>query len=188
MCKPANNSNQIRRVVVAGAGPAGLLCASLLLARNKETDSSVTYQVTLIDGMQDFGALSKEELSKSFRSWMLGLANHGCDALRELPDLYDNYVKGEGVLLEEFNIYLGKKRITQSINDEQWKDSPQEAFIVDRNYIVAAIGRYVKELTRMMIILLQCTRLRACMLITTISRFWHGIRTLWKKNMCHMIY
>jgi len=32
---------------------------------------------------------------------MLGRANHGLDALRELPDMYPNYVKAEGIPLEE---------------------------------------------------------------------------------------
>lgn len=145
MCR-ITEVKQSRRVVIAGAGPAGLLCASLLLARNKDANARVNYHVTLIDGRQDFGALTKDELSKSFRSWMLGLANHGLDALRELPELYENYVKGEGIQLEELSIYLGSKRIAQGSADEVGtkKDIP-EAFIVDRNYIVAAIARYVKD-------------------------------------------
>ena len=130
------------KVVISGAGPAGLLCASLLLARNNNTDADVTpgveYDVTLIDGRQDFGALSKEELIKSFRSWMLGLANHGVDAIKELPELYENYVKGEGIEVEEINIYLGKKKFIQSTGEQQ-------EFIVDRNFVVAAIARYIKE-------------------------------------------
>jgi kynurenine 3-monooxygenase len=139
MCKSTNGR---RKVVISGAGPAGLLCAALLLARNNETDATVEYDVTLIDGLQDFGALSKEELAKSFRSWMLGLATHGLDAIRELPELYNNYVKGEGVELKEFNIYLGKKKFGQTADDS---GNVPEAFIVDRNFIVAAIARYVKE-------------------------------------------
>ena len=141
MCK-LSNTRATRKVVISGAGPAGLLCASLLLARNKESDATITYDVTLIDGRQDFGSLTKEELSKSFRSWMLALANHGCDALREVPTLYEEYVNGTGVKVEELNIYLGKKRITQTADEGE--DIP-EAFIVDRNFVVAAIARYMKD-------------------------------------------
>mmetsp|Transcript_12118 Transcript_12118/g.22684 ORF Transcript_12118/g.22684 Transcript_12118/m.22684 type:complete len:507 (+) Transcript_12118:143-1663(+) len=145
MCQ-ITETRETRRVVIAGAGPAGLLCASLLLERNNDANARVNYHVTLVDGRQDFGALTKDELSKSFRSWMLGLANHGLDALRELPELYDNYVKGEGIQLEELSIYLGSKRLNQgSVDDLSEKNDIPEAFIVDRNYIVAAIARYVKE-------------------------------------------
>ncbi len=144
-------------MVISGAGPAGLLCASLLLARNKETTTNatstgnITYDVTLIDGRQDFGALTQDELSKSFRSWMLGLADHGLDALRSVPTLYENYVSGEGtdigtpigILIREVNIYLGKKKLSNKVEVGS-KDVP-EGFIVDRNFVVAAIARYLRE-------------------------------------------
>ena len=131
------------RVLISGAGPAGLLCASLLLARNTEPDSNTIYQVTLVDGRQDFGNLSKEELSKSFRSWMIGLANHGCDALREVPGLYEDYVKGVGVQIDEFNIFLGSKPMSSKIGDDD--STNLESFIVDRNFITASIARYITE-------------------------------------------
>lgn len=139
-----NATKERCKVVVAGAGPAGLLCCALLLARNNDSTaegSSVVYDVTLIDNRQDLGSLSQEELSKSFRSWMLGLTNHGLDAIREVPNLYHNYVKGEGVQLDEFNIYFGSKEMKQKSDDEEDVDN----FIVDRNFIVAAIARYLKE-------------------------------------------
>lgn len=143
MCKPTTiESKETRRVVVSGAGPAGLLMTSLLLARNKEPGSQVSYEVTLIDTRQDYGSISKEELSKHHRSWMLGLADHGMDAIKTLPDLYQNYVKGEGILVKEFAIYLGSKKMSQTADETT--DAP-EAFIVDRNFIVAALARYVRE-------------------------------------------
>ena len=46
--------------------------------------------------------------------------------------------------MEEFNIYLGEKRITVT-NDDGGVSEGQEAFIVDRNFIVAAIARYLKD-------------------------------------------
>lgn len=140
----SSSTKEIRKIVVSGAGPAGILCTALLLARNEEEDATIIYDVTLVDGRQDFGALSKEELSKSFRSWMLGLANHGMDSIREIPDLYNNYVKGEGVELEELNLYLGSKKITQGVSDDI-DTSGIDAFIVDRNFIVAALARYVRD-------------------------------------------
>ena len=156
MCRPpATNppGRERKRVVISGAGPAGLLLSSLLLSRNKEEGCGVTYDVTLVDGRPDYGGFTKKELSANHRSWMLGLADHGMDAIKALPALYENYIKGEGVLLEEFNIYLGKKRMTQTIDDQvvskvstsRGEGEPPEAFIVDRNFIVAALARYLKD-------------------------------------------
>ena len=141
MCQPTSGK-PTTRVVISGAGPAGLLLTSLLLARNKESDATAYYDVTLIDGLQDFGGLTKEELQKSFRSWMLGLANHGLDAIRELPRLYEDYVKGEGVEIDELMIYVGGKKMSAGAAAP---DVDSENFIVDRNFIVAAIARYVKD-------------------------------------------
>jgi len=143
MCQPPG-PRETRKVIISGAGPAGLLVASLLLARNKERESTITYNVTLVDARNDYGTLSKEELVKSHRSWMLALADHGMDAIRSLPDLYSNYVKGEGILLTEFNIYLGQKRITQTAAPDAG-NAPPEGYIVDRNFIVAALARYLHD-------------------------------------------
>ncbi|VEU39693.1 unnamed protein product [Pseudo-nitzschia multistriata] len=159
MCRPNNTettgNSRRKRVVISGAGPAGLLLASLLLNKNKDSSCTVTYDVTLLDGREDFGIFTKEELSENHRSWMLGLADHGMDAIKTLPDLYENYVKGEGILVREFNIFLGSKKVTQTLDSyentmkrlgKSAKDSsPPEAFIVDRNFIVAAMARYIRE-------------------------------------------
>jgi kynurenine 3-monooxygenase len=143
MCQPPV-PRETRRVIVSGAGPAGLLTASKLLARNKDPESTITYNVTLLDGREDYGTMTKEELIKNHRSWMLGLADHGMDAIRTLPELYNNYVKGEGILLTEFSIYLGQKKITQTTAPVAGKVAT-EAYIVDRNFIVAALARYVHD-------------------------------------------
>ena len=90
-----DQARERKRIVISGAGPAGLLTASLLLNKNKEAGCTVTYDVTLIDGRQDYGSIPQKELSENHRSWMLGLADHGMDAIKTLPDLYENYVKDE---------------------------------------------------------------------------------------------
>ena len=135
-----NEAGNRKRVVISGAGPAGLLTAGLLLERNNE-QGPVTYEVTLVDGRDDYGAFSKEELQKNHRSWMLGLADHGMDAIKTLPDLYENYVKGEGIRVKKFNMYLGKKKY----GGDASSDETVENFIVDRNFIVAALAKFVKE-------------------------------------------
>eukprot|EP00536_Pseudo-nitzschia_multiseries_P001433 jgi/Psemu1/250566/estExt_Genewise1Plus.C_180190 len=144
MCIP-DGSKERKRVVVSGAGPAGLLLASLLLNKNKDATSTVTYDVTLLDGREDYGSFSKEELSKYHRSWMLGLADHGMDAIKKLPELYENYVKGEGILVREINIFLGAKKLVKAAATGEEVGALPEGFIVDRNFIVAAIARYLRE-------------------------------------------
>ncbi|OEU09926.1 FAD/NAD(P)-binding domain-containing protein [Fragilariopsis cylindrus CCMP1102] len=144
-----NQARERKRIVISGAGPAGLLTASLLLNKNKEAGCTVTYDVTLIDGRQDYGSIPQKELSENHRSWMLGLADHGMDAIKTLPNLYENYVKDEGILLREFTLYLGSKKITQSIgsspSSSKLSSGLPEAFIVDRNFVVAAMARYLRE-------------------------------------------
>ena len=143
--------------MISGAGPAGLLLSSLLLSKNKDENCSIVYDVTLLDGREDYASFTKKEMQKAHRSWMLGLADHGLDAIKTIPSLYENYVKGEGILIEELNIFFGEKRITQNVNDassealRKYRVSRGEpgdipaAFIVDRNFVVAAIARYLKD-------------------------------------------
>jgi hypothetical protein len=82
MCRPTaldergagSNDAGPRNVVIAGAGPAGLLLTALLMQRNQELPEPL-YNITLVDGRQDLSQFSQEELKKSFRSWMLGLVS-----------------------------------------------------------------------------------------------------------------
>ena len=68
MCAPDNI--ETRRVVIAGAGPSGLLLQALLHNRNKSPNARVMYDVTLIESRSDLGQLDSEEL-KAHRSWMI---------------------------------------------------------------------------------------------------------------------
>jgi len=75
---------------------------------------------------------------------MIGLANHGLEAVRSVPDLFEKYIDGIGVDVNEFNIFLGSKKITGSQPSLE-KSKKSESFIVDRNFIVAALARYANE-------------------------------------------
>jgi len=146
MCRPDDRRlapTPIKKVVVAGAGPAGLLLTALLMQRNKE-QKETRYKVTLIDARLDLGKLSQEELKKSHRSWMLGLANHGLEALKTCDGLYDKYIKDVGVLLEELSIHMGKKEMKYNASNAS-SEGAAEGFIIDRNFVVAAMARFVNE-------------------------------------------
>lgn len=146
MCKPAeSNSIGPRHVVISGAGPAGLLLAALLLQRNDELPTPL-YRITLIDNRQDLGTFSQEDLKKSFRSWMLGLASHGVGALKQVNDgkMYEAYCKDVGIQLESLSIHLGAKEL-KTTNENLPADQANENFIVDRNFIVASLARYLND-------------------------------------------
>lgn len=74
---------------------------------------------------------------------MIGLSSHGLEAVRSVPGLYEKYLADVGVLLTEAYIYLGSKKMgggTSSNGNNN--ENSQEGFIVDRNFIVAALSRY----------------------------------------------
>lgn len=139
MCRPDGALN----IVIAGAGPAGLLLTALLLQLNSESQTP-RYKITLVDNRQDFGLVKKEEMKNRFRSWMLGLASHGIVALKEVDGLYEEYCKDVGVPLEGLSIHLGAKEIASNASD----DDLGENFIIDRNFIVAAIARFVHDVSQ----------------------------------------
>jgi kynurenine 3-monooxygenase len=59
--------------------------------------------------------------------------------------LFEEYCKHVGVELTSLSIHLGTKEITQSATEEEMKDRSNENLIVDRNFIVAAIARFVAD-------------------------------------------
>lgn len=135
-----NTATSIIRVLVIGAGPGGLLAAINLLRRNEHSNGSgVKYHVTLVDPGVDYGALDEVNLAKH-RSWMIGLTSHGTSAIQEIPGLYQDYVEQLGVRIQKATIGLGPYwNITSKVKD----DTP--GFCVDRNYVCAALARYLTE-------------------------------------------
>lgn len=129
-----------KRVLVAGAGPAGILAAIQLLRRN-DSEKNTKYQVTLVDAGRDYGTITKEELP-SHRSWMIGLSNHGLSAIRQVPGLFEDYVSEIGVDLDSFSVFIGASEMKQT-SDAIGQSG--ENFIVDRNYVVSSMARYLND-------------------------------------------
>ncbi|KAL3770447.1 hypothetical protein ACHAWU_009998 [Discostella pseudostelligera] len=130
------------RVIIAGAGPAGLLLQAMLHLRNQKASATVLYEITLVESRQDLGQLPLDVLQSQHRSWMIGLAGHGLEAVRSVPGLYDEYLSNVGVQLTEGALYIGSKKISMGTGGG---DDGREGFIVDRNFIVAALARYAKD-------------------------------------------
>ena len=127
-------------VIVCGTGPGGLLCAINLLRRNVEGEAP-RYTVELLDGGEDFGALDGAGLQRK-RSWMIGLAWPGLRAIRRVPGLYDLYVSKVGVQVKQLALYLGSKKI---LTGSGAADTDAENYLVDRNFIVHALARYLND-------------------------------------------
>lgn len=135
MCK----STEKQRICIVGAGPAGLLAAIFLLRRNQHRRR---YDVTLVDPGTDYGKLSSDGLHRN-RSWMIGLSAHGLSAIRTVPGLYENYIQSLGVDITKATLGITKTlKLTYNAKDFLPEDS---SFTVDRNYICAALSRYLNE-------------------------------------------
>mmetsp|Transcript_33105 Transcript_33105/g.72109 ORF Transcript_33105/g.72109 Transcript_33105/m.72109 type:complete len:902 (-) Transcript_33105:130-2835(-) len=121
------------KVVVSGAGPAGLLATHLLLNRSKH------YSVTLLERGENFADAQLEVK----RSWMIGLGPHGLSAIKRVPGLYERVrelgIRGKGVFL-----HLGKKAISLT-PEKSFSDEEHEGYFVDRNWIVSAQMKYLME-------------------------------------------
>ena len=135
---------QTKKVLIIGAGPAGLLAAILFLRRNNNNSNNNTrYQVTLVDPGVDHGKLDAEGL-KQKRSWMIGLSAHGLAAIRTVPHLFEDYVKQLGVDIQHATFGLTSTwRVDMNI--ERFIQKGVSVFTVDRNYICAALARYLND-------------------------------------------
>lgn len=148
MCQPTSTSatREIRRVVIAGASPAGLHLQALLHTHNKAPDARVTYDVTLIESRPDLGQVDQEEMQNttSLSQTFQDPAGNGLEAIRSVPNLYENYVSGIGIPITEGNMFISSENISMESSNKNDSDIP-DSFIVDRNFIVAAFARYAKD-------------------------------------------
>jgi len=140
MCQPSTSRPQ--NILICGAGPAGLLAAILLLRRNNGGDGAPKYRVTLVDPGADYGALDESGLNRA-RSWMIGLSCHGLSAIRSVPNLYEDYVRGLGVDIARA-VFGITKRVKFTLDAKDFIPD-DNSFTVDRNYICAALSRYLND-------------------------------------------
>jgi len=142
MCAPTTTTDT-KHVVVVGAGPAGLLAWILLLRRN--SPDQVKYRVTLVDPGTDYGTLDADGLNRA-RSWMIGLSCHGLTAIRQVPDLYEQYIEALGVHIQQAVFGISPKlQFHLDVKDILPEGGDISAFTVDRNYICAALSRYLND-------------------------------------------
>ena len=73
---------------------------------------------------------------------MIGLAGHGLEALRTIPELYEEYVSHVGVRIKQFSFFLGATELKDEADGEGGEN---EGYIVDRNFVVASLARFIKD-------------------------------------------
>ena len=137
----------VLKVVVAGAGPTGLLLALLLLQQNEEnkennTDDAPLYQVILLDSRENLADLPDDQLRRNSRSWMIGLSAHGLGAIRQIPLLWDNYVEQMTIRISSAVVFLAGFRIEKKVDSYV---AAQEPYSIDRNFMVAALQRCMQD-------------------------------------------
>ena len=128
-----------RKVIIAGAGPSGLLAAILLLRRNEKPGATIRYHVTLVDPGPDFGNLDEEGL-KRHRSWMISLSTHGLSSVQQVPGLYEDYIEKSGLHLSALSLGMGKWAF-----DVTFPEDLKENLNIDRNCICGALAHYLNE-------------------------------------------
>ena len=138
--EPSNSKT--KHILVVGAGPCGLLMAALLLQRRAD------YHVTLVDAGDDLSSAEIDVSEK--RSWTIGLSTTGIEALQKVPGLYEKYVQETGTPIHVTSYFYREKSF-----DVTERDIPNKLkklgiktvrnFVVDRNAIVAACTRYLRD-------------------------------------------
>ena len=76
---------------------------------------------------------------------MIGLSAHGLSAIQSVPDLYEKYVEGLGIHTTRAKIGMSKNiKIDLLLDVKDILPEDVSACTVDRNYICAALSRYLR--------------------------------------------
>mmetsp|Transcript_17854 Transcript_17854/g.32371 ORF Transcript_17854/g.32371 Transcript_17854/m.32371 type:complete len:896 (+) Transcript_17854:52-2739(+) len=121
-----------KRVVIVGAGPAGVLAAHLFLNRGG-------FHVTLVERGINY---AEEELTVK-RSWMIGLATQGLTAMRQVPGLVEA-VTATGIELKDVYAHVGTRTIHVAGDFDDTRNG-DPGYCVDRNWIVAAQVKHLMK-------------------------------------------
>ena len=108
---PPGSTLARKKVIIAGAGPAGLLAAHTLLSRYSPDRRDFLYDVMVVEK----GADPRGEVAGP-RAYSLGLNVRGQAAIRSLDAPGRSFglwhaVRREGVFSEEFWIHIGKLKL-----------------------------------------------------------------------------
>ena len=108
MCLPGTKNPNCFRVLISGAGPAGLLSAHALMQHSRKFGSNPLYRIRILDSRGDPRLLDS---SKSSRSYSLGLNIRGQSAVKYFDS--DHYlwnaINLEGVESDSFFLHIGNK-------------------------------------------------------------------------------
>ncbi len=136
------SSSCLKRVVVAGGGPAGFLAAHALLSR-KKSDGSPIYEVKVVESRED------PRLEKAGpRAYSLGLNIRGNHAVNyfDKPSRSSglwNAIKQMGVESDSFWLHIGKNKFQirkpAKPGVKKDDDAPPPTLLVPRNTLCAAM-------------------------------------------------
>ena len=141
-------SRGLKRVVVAGGGPAGLLAAHALLSRKKD-DGSPLYEVKVVESRED----PRLEMTGP-RAYSLGLNIRGNSAINyfDKPARSSGLwsaIEEKGVASDSFWLHIGQNKFhlrkPRELGATEEEDAPPPTVLVPRNRLCAAM---VDELER----------------------------------------
>lgn len=136
-----------QKVVIAGAGPAGLLAAHSLLSKYDVKRGDYVYDVVLCERLGD----PRAEVAGP-RAYSLGLNIRGQHAIKSFDAPGKSFglwhaIAREGVFSEEFYIHVGKFKIPirRKAKPSGWLQPPP-TLMVPRNRLVAAMVSHGEQL------------------------------------------
>jgi kynurenine 3-monooxygenase len=138
-------SMSAKKVLIVGAGPAGLLAAHHLLLKGQPG----AFDVTVAERRAD----PRESKQASKRSYSLGLGVRGRSSIKDVSASLWELVKTRGVECERFSLHLGRRVLQIRQTSPQLISEP--SVLINRADLCAALLTKTSSLRR-------CRRPRSC--------------------------